>query len=258
MNPTNIYKYGSGKPLYVVNGGPGLECSYLKEFFMPVSDQREVVFYDQAGTGKDFDINIQITAADLTQQLVELLTGDGRRKDIAAHSWGSYLVLSALMNSEVNAGVDKIILINPFALNYERYTLSAPRLFSRFPQSVLEQVEKLSQENTKDGYLKMMRLIAPYYTHQPEKNDLFGFESYNSPMEDGVYGSIAGFNHIPLLPQIQGELYVIKCDDDFISLEDTVELQDAAKKFVILPECGHFPFIEQKEKCYGALIDFLL
>lgn len=257
MNSTNIYKYGNGKPLYVVNGGPGLEYSYLKEFFLPLSDQREVVFYDQAGTGKDFDINIQITAADLVQQTVELLTSDSRRKDIAAHSWGSYLVLSALMNSEVNAGVDKVILINPFALNYERYELSAPRLLSRFPQSVLDQVETFSQKNTKDSYLKMIRLIAPYYTHQPEKDYSFGFESYNSSMENSVYGSIAGFNHIPLLPQIQGELYIIKCDDDFISLEDTAELQAAAKKSVILSECGHFPFIEQKEKCYGALIDFL-
>ncbi len=256
-NSTNIYRHGKGKPLYVVNGGPGLEYSYLRDFFLSLANEREVVFYDQRGTGEDFDMSVQVTGADLTCQLVELLTSDDRRKDIVAHSWGTYLALAALADSEVNADVDKVILINPFALTYSRYEQSGQRLFSRFPQSVLDQVGKLATENTKDSYLRMMRLIAPYYTHQPDKGYTFDFESYNSPMEDSAYGSIAGFNHIPILSQIKGEIFVIKCDDDFISIDDTAELQNIAKKHVVLSECGHFPFVEQKEACLRSLIEFL-
>jgi pimeloyl-ACP methyl ester carboxylesterase len=257
-NTTNIYRHGKGKPLYVINGGPGLEYSYLREFFLPLKNEREVVFYDQIGTGKDFDMSIQVTGDDLTCQLVDLLKNDGRSKDVVAHSWGTYLALVALTDRDVNSSVDKVILINPFALDYGRYEHSGQRLFSRFPQSVLDQVGELATENTKDSYLRMIKLIAPYYAHKPDKCYEFNFESYNSPMEEGAYGSIAGFNLVPLLPQIKGEIYVIKCDDDFISLEDTVELQNIAKKHVVLSECGHFPFVEQKDACYSNFVEFLV
>lgn len=254
---THTHKVGNGKPLYVVNGGPGLEYSYFKDFFMPLTQKREIIFYDQIGTGQDFDLSIQVTAQDLTQQLINLLRADERRKDIVAHSWGTYLALSALADQDVNLSVDKVILINPFALDYARYEGSGQRLLSRFPQEVLGSVGKLAQENTKESYLQMMLLIAPYYTQHPERGYSFKFESYNSPMEDGVYGSISGFNHVPVVSQINGDLYVIKCDDDFISLDDTKELQSRAKQSVILSNCGHFPFCEKQEECYKQFEEFL-
>ena len=129
---TYTYRYGIGTPLYVVNGGPGLECSYLKNFFMPLSDEREIVFYDQIGTGRDFDMNIRISSDVFIRQLVQLLQNDNRRKDIVAHSWGTFLTISALMNPVVNESVDRIILINPFALDYRRYEESAARLTKRY------------------------------------------------------------------------------------------------------------------------------
>lgn len=254
---TNTYQFGKGSPLYVVNGGPGLEYSYLKEFFMPLTRERQIVFYDQLGTGASYDQEIQTTALELTRQLIELLRGDGKRKDVVTHSWGSYLALSALLEAGEDLGVDKLVCINPFALDYYRYQRSGERLLSRFPQTVLDQMEALAQENTKESYRQMMYLIAPYYTYYPEKEYAFHFESYNSRMEDGVYTSIAGFDHARLLPGLKSAVYIIKCEDDFISLDDTAELQAMANKYVVLPKCGHFPFIEQREECYRSLLSFL-
>lgn len=254
---TNIYKFGKGKPLYVVNGGPGLEYSYIRDFLLQLAIKHEIVFYDQLGTGRDFNMKIQVTADDLVSQLVEVLKNDGRSKDIVAHSWGTYLAISALTTTDINLNVDKVIFMNPFPLEYDRYIRSGQRLLSRFPQTVIKQMDVFIKENTKESYLKLMYNIAPYYTHRPDANYLFEFESYNSPMEDAVYRSIEGFNHAPVISRMNEDIYVIKCDDDFISIDDTIELQKNAKKYVLIPNCGHFPFVEQKELCYNSLLDFL-
>lgn len=254
---TYTYRYGSGVPLYIVNGGPGLEHSYLKDFFMPLIKEREIVFYDQIGTGRDFDMSIRASSNEFVRQLIQLLQNDDRRKDIVAHSWGTYLTISALMDPIVNEKIDRVILINPFALDYRRYEESAVRLAKRFPQVISKRMEELAEINTKESYLQLMRLIAPYYTYQCDRDYNFEFESYNSPIEDEAYRSLHGFDHVPLISRIKGKIYVIKCDDDFISIDDTAELQQIAAQSVFLNKCGHFPFIEQQEQCYKYLLEFL-
>lgn len=256
-NATNIYRYGKGKPTYVVNGGPGLDFTYLIEPFESLTDFREIIFYDQIGTGKEFDIAAQPSASDLVNQLIDLINQDNRHKDIIAHSWGTYLVLSALYNDQVNDQIDNIILVNPFALDYCRYQQSGERLLQRFPKDIFPEIERLNKNPNKESYAEMMQLIAPFYTHSPNTPFNFVFETYNSAIEDSVYKSIEGFNHIPILSKIKGNLYVIECDDDFISEEDTIELQHYSKEYVMLSECGHFPFIEKKEKFLQAISNFL-
>lgn len=257
MDDTNKYTFGKGKPVYVVNGGPGLEYSYLRDFLMPFETEREINYYDQIGTGNDYDMKKCVTADELSEQLIELLSNDKRRKDIIAHSWGTYLVLSALRDRYVNNHIDKVILINPFALDYARYLKSGVRLVERFPQKIIEKIEEYTNINTKESYLNMMYSIAPYYTYNPLKKYDFKFESYNASIEDGVYGSIIGFNQTKMISITKGDIFVIKSDDDFISLEDTKELQENAKEYYIISDCGHFPFVEKKEECYNVLNRFL-
>lgn len=44
--------YGSGKPLLVINGGPGMNSNGFETLAKKLSSDRMVIIYDQRGTGK--------------------------------------------------------------------------------------------------------------------------------------------------------------------------------------------------------------
>ncbi|MDR1335170.1 MAG: alpha/beta hydrolase [Holosporaceae bacterium] len=51
-------KFGSGEPIIIIHGGPGLDHSYLLPQMLELAKDHELIFYDQRGSGKSFDAEI--------------------------------------------------------------------------------------------------------------------------------------------------------------------------------------------------------
>lgn len=250
------YRYGNGDPIYIINGGPGLEYQYLYKWLLPLNDIGELVFYDQYGTGKDYGLHRNITADALVKQLNDLLIDDKREKDVIAHSWGSYLLLSLFLEKS-NYNIRKLVLMNPFALNYQRYVSTGQRLVERFPKYIVKEINRLESQGTQEAYLQLMELSTPYYVHDYKNPPVIQYGSYDGKMGDCVYSSIVGFDHTNVPTHIANEMLVIKSDDDFITFDDTIELQNCSKRVEIFSMCGHYSFAEKNVKCLELIEEFL-
>src|SRR5262245_36344463 len=90
---------GGGRPLIMVNGGPGFDHTYVlcSDAWDVLVRSRRVVFYDQRGNGRSgaLKANQTCTLADQVADLEALRRQLGAEKvDLLGHSWGGYLVMA--------------------------------------------------------------------------------------------------------------------------------------------------------------------
>jgi pimeloyl-ACP methyl ester carboxylesterase len=89
----------SGRPLVMVNGGPGFDHTYVlcSDAWDKLAESRRVVFYDQRGNGRSGALKKgeSCTLADQSADLEALRSRLGAdRIDLLGHSWGGYLVMA--------------------------------------------------------------------------------------------------------------------------------------------------------------------
>src|SRR5262245_40856162 len=89
----------SGRPLVMVNGGPGFDHTYVlcSDAWDRLARGRRVVFYDQRGTGRSDALKPgqSCTLADQVADLEALRARLGAATiDLLGHSWGGYLVMA--------------------------------------------------------------------------------------------------------------------------------------------------------------------
>lgn len=120
-----IEKVGVGKPLYIIGGGPGMDYVYLYKWLIELSDNRELIFYNEYGLNYEEETSFDT----LVEQLHIILTSNNDKKDVLAHSFGSHLLFSVLSKYD-DLNIDKIIMINPCPTNYTEYVKSE-EIFSK-------------------------------------------------------------------------------------------------------------------------------
>ena len=110
---TQLYyrSVGTGTPLVVVHGGPGLGHYYLSPMEV-LSDNYQVIFYDQRGSGRtELGDPDRVTLAGAVQDLEALLDGLGiEQANLLGHSFGADL--SALFASRRPDRVASLVLAN--------------------------------------------------------------------------------------------------------------------------------------------------
>ncbi|MDH3207073.1 MAG: alpha/beta hydrolase [Gemmatimonadota bacterium] len=105
---------GSGDPIIVVHGGPGLDHSYLQPGLNVLARSNTLVYYDQRGTGRSTAalepgvINMDAFVADI-DALRQTLGYE--RVDVLGHSFGTRIALEYAARHPEN--VRALILMNP-------------------------------------------------------------------------------------------------------------------------------------------------
>ncbi|UXE63262.1 MAG: alpha/beta fold hydrolase [Woronichinia naegeliana WA131] len=132
---------GSGPPLIVIHGGPGLDHTYLLPL-RRIARNRTLIFYDQLGCGRDKTGSDEVSADSLIDQLVFLVQEIGASGDVGflAHSWGSYVALSFLERSHIKLHPNFVILSNPCPINRVKYDEVGGRLLKRIPAEVMSKI----------------------------------------------------------------------------------------------------------------------
>src|SRR5262245_979807 len=112
--PIFVRAIGNGPPLVVVHGGPGLDHTYLLDWLMLLTAYRTLIFYDQAGCGRDHTPAQDVSGTSTIHQLIALITGLDLKGHwgILAHSWGTFPALSILNKLQGNLP-GEIVISNP-------------------------------------------------------------------------------------------------------------------------------------------------
>lgn len=263
---------GKGMPLIVLHGGPGLSHDYLLPQLYKLAENNFVIFYDQRGSGRTTgEINSStITIETFVSDVNTIRHAFNLKKvSILGHSWGGFLAMQyAIAHPE---HIEKLILSNSMPASSEEYALFSQEWTRRMApyQNELEAIHQSPEFAEGDSALieKMYRIIFKTYCFNP--NSVNSLNLYMSPIASmngaRVYEHFClnifdkSFNLHESLTSLQIPTLVLHGDDDPIPPITAQKIHESIEnsEFVLMKDCGHFPFVEDQDIYFKLLEKFL-
>jgi len=264
---------GSGNtiPLLVLHGGPGFPHNYLNPL-ESLSDERQVIFYDQLGCGnsdRPEDANLWRTGR-FVEELVKVRQAlNLEQVHILGHSWGSMLATDyALTKPE---GIASVILASP-ALSIPRFMEDVGTYRKQLPADVQDVLDRNEEAGTTESEEYEEAVMEFYQIHLcrldpwPEALEQTfvgaGLQVYNTmwgPSEFFMTGNLADYDRTSRV----GELVVptlFTCGRyDEASPGATAWYQSLIPqaKIAIFENSSHTPHLEEMELYLQVVREFL-
>jgi proline iminopeptidase len=268
------YSYGDeGESVFLLNGGPGLPCNYLREPMLRLLEHGfRVVTYDQLGCGasdkpKDpalWAISRYVDEVETVRQALGL-----GRVHLIGHSWGGWLAIEyALTHYDA---LISLVLTNTCA--------DLPHLvqeLNRLRESLGPETVAMMQRYEALGMLKHPAYQAAItilnYRHVLRLDDWpgparYSFSNWNmevygtmqGPNEFLYTGNLKDWNRIPDLPRITAPTLVLCGHHDELSPVCSMRMHLALpnSEIAVFPNSSHMPFYEEPEAYFARLVDFL-
>jgi pimeloyl-ACP methyl ester carboxylesterase len=164
---------GSGPPVLLLHGGPGLGFDYLRDLADELADENDVAWYQQRGQEPSAVEGPYTVAADVedARRVLDALGWD--KAWVVGHSWGGHLALHvAEAMPERLLGV---LAVDPLgSVGDGRWPEFDEEIFRRTPEETRARARELDElsmagETTDELALEGMRLVWPAYFADPEQ-----------------------------------------------------------------------------------------
>jgi proline iminopeptidase len=277
VNGTQLYYeiIGKGTPLFVLHGGPGNSHGYFLPYMEALSDEYQLFFYDQRGTGLS-DGHLDLAAISIDQfveDLEALRVAFGLEKiSLMGHSWGAIVALAYALKYQAHLDhlilVDSTPVVNRFGIEFsktiqERFQRLSPDAQHELTTTCTRPGEELSPE----AIAECNQLEAQLKFYDPAKAATVDWAMEENTLKNSatVRALItSSFNRMQhdidtQLPTVRVPTLIIHGDFDPIPLGSSEYLHQhiPGSQIVLISQSGHFPFIEQPEQFVAALRAFL-
>jgi len=252
---------GSGPPVLLVHGGPGLGFDYLRDLADELAEENDVAWYQQRGLAPSA-VDGPFTVAEDVGDARRVLDALGwERAYVVGHSWGGHLALHvAEAMPERLLGV---LSVDPLgSVGDGRWPEFDEEIFRRTPEPVRERAREIDErsmagEVSDELALEGMRLVWPAYFADPE---------HAPPMPELRIASERSAAMVPsifqALPALEAGLTGIRVPVGFVhgsrspmplaASTDAADLIPGAWVEVV-EGAGHFVWVEAPGAVLGAL-----
>ena len=189
---------GSGPPVLLLHGGPGLGFDYLRDLADELAQENDVAWYQQRGLEPSAVEGPYSVATDVEDARRVLDALGWQKAYVVGHSWGGHLALHVA--AAMPERLDGVLAVDPLgSVGDGRWPEFDEEMFRRTPEPVrarARELDELSMAGAVDEELALegLRLVWPAYFADPESAP---------PMPDFRY---AGERSAQMVPSIQAEL----------------------------------------------------
>ena len=266
---------GHGEPFVVLHGGPGMWHDELLPFFDDLARDHRVVFYDQRGNGKSLMPEVteeNFTVDWLVSDLEELRRAWGfGRISLVGHSWGG--LLGMYYATRHPDRLERLILIDSAPTNTDLLMESYRVLVGRLTDFEWRRLEEIYAS---DAYLagepalhnEAMRLSegATFHVASARERyfDLVAFDAVTARNMSAISGPAQSIKRQVAVEADLGEIgcptLIVYGAEDFIvpAARERIRRLIPGSRLVVIPDSGHYPFIEQPETFTRTLRAFVM
>ncbi|MDQ1318503.1 MAG: hypothetical protein QG588_2165 [Candidatus Poribacteria bacterium] len=262
-------------PILLLSGGPGFSSNYLLPVAEILSEQHQCILLDIRGTGES-------RLGDYTGVKSPILINDIKilREHLGinewiifGHSWGGRLAMAYASESE-SCHVKALVLVASAGLKASEYgSVMGGNIESGQTASELESAYFWNNDYHKKSkpsrsITEVLRSQLSTYVFDDSDAlpvtwmlvDDFNPELFNQITAiDGTMNKkaqlISGFTKPVLI--IQGEQDPMGVSTAYSIRDSLTNVPSGEKEFIIIPACGHFPWIEKPYKFFKGVTDFL-
>ncbi|MCQ0986126.1 proline iminopeptidase-family hydrolase [Jiella marina] len=268
------YSYGEGdETVFLLNGGPGLPCDYLRDPHLPlVKEGFRVVVHDQLGTGASDhprDPSLWTMARYVAEVEAVLSAFDLDRVHFLGHSWGGWCGIEYALTHPKR--IASMVLANT-AADIPHLRSEIGRLRSALGPETVAMMQCFEAEERYDhpAYKAAVDLLDHRHIRRtfkrpaPVKRSKVGFNepifmAIQGPNEYCYTGSISDWNRVSDLARFDWPVLIVGGRHDVLTPACAAKMHHAiaGSEIKIFPASSHSPFYEEPEAYRTTLVDFL-
>ncbi|OQP42946.1 hypothetical protein A4H97_12400 [Niastella yeongjuensis] len=263
-----INEYGTGKPVVMLAGGPGINPGYLQPICHKMTGYRFIV-PDQRGTGRSVMNNMDSLNLVVDKYVEDLEAVRVQLKlpklTICGHSWGGMLAYAYA--AKYPDKVERLVLLGPGGIT--------PRFFAYFYSNInfrLHQEDRDEASHAVAGDLVAeLKAIWPGYFFSRERalasKQLLDSSLANKGASKIDQVTTGNYNATTIarlngLHNYKSPLYIIQGRQDPVGESTVYETAELVKqsKFSFIENCGHLPWLEEEKEAseFYELLDYSL
>ncbi|WP_109831433.1 alpha/beta fold hydrolase [Reichenbachiella versicolor] len=262
--------FGSGEPLLIINGGPGMNCNGFSSLATLLDDNFRVILYDQRGTGKS-----ELTVVDSTTLSMDLLVEDletlrehlrVEKWFVLGHSFGGFVAQHYASKHEKR--LKGMILSGSGGIDLEIFSYLGANMHIRM--SDLER-DSLAYWNNKirkgdttyHAKYNAGKFRAPVYLYERKHIDRIAHRLTQANPEIGglMFKDLSKNNYdwSISMSKLKTPVLIIQGQQDLVGSETAYKAHNIYKysKLVLLNKCGHYGWLEQEEKYIREVKSFI-
>lgn len=269
------YSYGAGpEVLFLLNGGPGLPCDYLRDPHVPLAAEGfRVVTYDQLGTGRsDHPDDASLwTIERYVEEVEDVLTALGlERVHFLGHSWGGWCGIEYALTYP--ARIASMVLANTCA-DIPHLMAEIDALRGALGPETVAMMQRFEAEGRYDHPAYDAAVTLLDYRHirrlperpLPAARSKAGFNypiyfAVQGPNEYHYIGSITSWRRLDRLHEFTWPVLIINGRHDVLTPACGMRMKDAmpGAEIAIMANSSHSPFYEEPVVYRRRLLDFLI
>ena len=253
-------------PLLCINGGLHFGHDVLWPALAPLSEKRQLFFFDQRGRGKSQQppgaraARIEHDALDVPA----LRSALGIEKwNVLGHSWGGGIAM--LSTAEDPNGVNKLVLVDAVGRNSEWLSRLHSTAVGRLSGESRDHLARLDPEDLYvDDIPKHSEYASALYAAWFADRD-FG-SIFSSPRANSATGAAVaarlrreGYDWTSRIESIRVPTLVVHGEEDLldVSVPETIASLIPDSQLSLIPHAGHMPFWEAPEEFFSRVNSFL-
>jgi proline iminopeptidase len=259
---------GKGERVVLLSGGPGFSPEYLRPVADALGKKYAMVLFQQRGTGKSTLETYDVSTLELKKLVADV---DALRRELkqeklilAGHSFGG--ILSMMYAREHPDRVRALVLLDsggPTLASVPKLNANLEARFSAEEKTRIKEwsdPERMKAEH-KRAILEITKAkTAAYFADRTKAHlliDPMNDETFNDAVFWPIVMQMMALDLRTGLEKVKAPVLVIHGKQDPLESADEVHATFAGSRLVMIDNAGHFPWLEQPEKVYGPLADFL-
>ena len=263
--------FGKGKPLLIINGGPGMDCKGFEYLAKEIAKKNhQTIIYDQRGTGKSTvkTLNNQTITMDLMVEDIENLRKYLKieKWTILGHSFGGIMAtFYAVKHPET---IEKIIFSSSGGVNMKFVNYVSDRIRSNLTKEERDSLEFYQRkrdagdtsENTNE---RRAYFLSQAYVYNRSKSTSVSqrMTQINYTVNMLVLQNLQRirFDCTDSFADFKQPVLVLQGKNDIIAIETAAEIAKAFpnSKLVLIDHCAHYGWIDAKKFYFNSIFNFL-
>jgi proline iminopeptidase len=258
----NVEEVGSGFPVIVLHGGPGLDHSMFRPYLDPLGDEYRLLYVDERGQGRSDRVDPQSLSLDVFARDVDRLAEalDLGPFALLGHSFGA--IIATYHAIELGTAAAYVISGGGDTSDALMADVDASlEAMGEAGKAIAASWEDEKTVETEEQLKQLLRDQMPFHFHG-EPPPGYGEDTVGSPEVLRHFAS-AGYGDFDYRPKLAG---VAKPTLVIVGEHDRTTTPRAARvlhegipgsALVLVPDAGHMSFVEQQELYLDALRRFL-
>lgn len=262
--------WGSGTPLLIINGGPGLNSDGFADLAKTLSGHNQTIIYDQRGTGRSV-----LKTADSSTVTMDLMVEDmeNLRKKlnikqwmILGHSFGG--MLASYYTTIHPENIISLILSSSGGIDLELTSYVGSNINSKLTPAQLKEVnywsKKINDGDTSyNAKWKRAIALAPAYLYDKSNASIVAkrLTQTKSDINSLIWQDLQKikFDCAARLASFNKPVLIIQGKQDIVERKTAVKAHNTLKnsKMVFLDKCVHYGWLDRREAYLSEVEKFI-